>query len=175
MPQDQSNRAEMPISALPSLLSDKDLADILVMTIDWVRSHACEIPGFKRLGSYFRFSSRAVEQWLGSFDPLFVVDQVAVLAKVPESWVYANADENRRLPTDQPPLLAFLVSRCGHFEHSGEARGSSKAKKGRAPDGGRDLSPSVGYRNDLPFTTFVLVTLNNAPIGYAPRRELIHR
>ena len=93
MPQDQSNRAEMPISALPSLLSDKDLADILVMTIDWVRSHACEIPGFKRLGSYFRFSSQAVQQWLGCLDPLFVTDQVAALAKVPESWVYANADE----------------------------------------------------------------------------------
>jgi hypothetical protein len=46
-----------PAPAFPSLLSDSDLAIILVMTISWVRSHAREIPGFKKLGSYFRFCS----------------------------------------------------------------------------------------------------------------------
>jgi predicted DNA-binding transcriptional regulator AlpA len=77
----------------PSLLSDSDLAVILVMTITWVRSHAREIPGFKKLGSYFRFCRQEVEQWLGSLEPLFQAEQVAVLAKVPESWIYANAIE----------------------------------------------------------------------------------
>jgi hypothetical protein len=91
--QQQTNHGKTSIPPFPSLLSDKDLADILVMTIDWVRSHAREIPGFKHLGSYFRFSRQAVEQWLGSFDPLFLAGQVAALAKVPESWVYANADD----------------------------------------------------------------------------------
>ena len=93
MSQQQTNHGKTSIPPFPSLLSDKDLADILVMTIDWVRSHAREIPGFKHLGSYFRFSRQAVEQWLGSFDPLFLAGQVAALAKVPESWVYANADD----------------------------------------------------------------------------------
>jgi len=45
------------------LLSDNDLADILGVTTDWVRSHAGEIPGFKRFGSYFRFSREVVEKW----------------------------------------------------------------------------------------------------------------
>jgi hypothetical protein len=35
--------AQTPILALPPLLSDKDLADILAMTTAWVRSHAREI------------------------------------------------------------------------------------------------------------------------------------
>jgi hypothetical protein len=34
----------------PALLSDDDLAAILGMTINWIRSHARDIPGFKRLG-----------------------------------------------------------------------------------------------------------------------------
>jgi len=64
----------------PTFLSDNELADILITTTDWVRSHASEIPG-------------CVEQWLGGLERLFVAEQVAVLTKVPESWVYANADE----------------------------------------------------------------------------------
>ncbi len=31
------------------LLSDEEVASILVLTLDWLRSHADEIPGFKRL------------------------------------------------------------------------------------------------------------------------------
>jgi predicted DNA-binding transcriptional regulator AlpA len=83
----------MPVPAFLPLLPDRDIAAILGMTTDWVRSHADEIPGFQRLGSYFRFCSASVEQWLGSLDPLFQVERVAELLKVPESWVYANADE----------------------------------------------------------------------------------
>jgi predicted DNA-binding transcriptional regulator AlpA len=78
---------------LAPLLTDDELANILVVTPNWVRAHAGEIPEFKRLGAYFRFCSQSVEQWLGSLDPLFEAGQVATLAKVPESWVYANADE----------------------------------------------------------------------------------
>jgi hypothetical protein len=79
--------------ALTPLLSDDELADILVMTLEWVRSHASEIPGFERLGSLYRFRSTLVEQWLGSLDRLLQADQVAPLVKVKTSWVYANADE----------------------------------------------------------------------------------
>ena len=63
------------------------------MTVDWVRTHFDEIPGHKRLGMYYRFHRRAIEQWLGSLDRLLVVEQVAPLMKVPESWIYANADD----------------------------------------------------------------------------------
>ena len=93
MTQHQIQLAETPVPAFLPLLSDKDLAQILVMTTDWVRSHAREIPGFQRLGSYFRFCSQSVVQWLGSLDPLFEAERVAELLRVPESWVYANADE----------------------------------------------------------------------------------
>lgn len=63
------------------------------MTLAWVRAHSHEIPGFERLGSYFRFRSQSVEQWLGSLDRLFEADHVAPLLNVPTSWVYANADQ----------------------------------------------------------------------------------
>ena len=85
--------AETPILAFPPLLSDKDLAHILAMTTVWVRSHAEEIPGFKRLGSYFRFCRFDLERWLGGLDRLFEAGRVSALLGVPESWVYANADE----------------------------------------------------------------------------------
>ena len=85
--------AQTPIVAFPPLLSDKDLADILAMTTAWVRSHAREIPGFKRLGSYFRFCRFDLEHWLGGLDRLFEAGRVSDLLGVPESWVYANADE----------------------------------------------------------------------------------
>ena len=93
MTQTENQLAETAALAFTPLLSDKDVADILVMTTPWVRSHADEIPGFKRLGSYFRFCSQEVEQWLGSLDRLLEADQVSTLLCVPESWVYANADE----------------------------------------------------------------------------------
>jgi predicted DNA-binding transcriptional regulator AlpA len=63
------------------------------MTIGWVRSHAGEIPGFERLGAYFRFRSQAVEQCLSSLDRLLEAEQVAALLKVPKSWVYTNANQ----------------------------------------------------------------------------------
>jgi predicted DNA-binding transcriptional regulator AlpA len=89
----ENQLAATPVPAFMPLLSDKDVADILVMTVAWVRSHAEEIPGFKRLGSYFRFCSQEVEHWLGSHDQLFEAETVAKLLRVPQSWVYANADE----------------------------------------------------------------------------------
>jgi predicted DNA-binding transcriptional regulator AlpA len=85
--------AETPLLAFSPLLSDGELADILVMTIAWVRSHATEFPGFERLGTYYRFRSAAIEQWLGSLDRLLEAEQVSSLLKVPTSWVYANADQ----------------------------------------------------------------------------------
>lgn len=93
MTQIENQLAATPVPAFTPLLSDKDVANILVMTIAWVRSHTDEIPGFKRLGSYFRFSSQEVEHWLGSLDPLLEAETVATLLRVPESWVYANADQ----------------------------------------------------------------------------------
>lgn len=75
------------------MLSDAELAHILAVTVPWVRAHASEIPGFERLGQYFRFRSNAIEHWLGSLDVLLKAEQVAALLKVPKSWVYANADE----------------------------------------------------------------------------------
>jgi hypothetical protein len=88
----ENQLAATPVPAFTPLLSDKDVADILVMTIAWVHSHAHEIPGFRRLGSYFRFCSQDVEHWLGSLDQLFEAETLATLLCVPQSWVYANAD-----------------------------------------------------------------------------------
>ena len=80
-------------SVFTPLLDDIEFAGILLMTTQWVRSHAKELPGFERLGSYYRFRSAAVERWLGGLEHLFDAEQVASLLKVPESWVYAKADE----------------------------------------------------------------------------------
>jgi len=91
--QKQSQLAETPVSAFTSLISDGELAEILVMTVEWVRSHAGEIPGLERLGMYYRFHRTPIEQWLGSLDRLLEADQVAALLKVPSSWAYAHADE----------------------------------------------------------------------------------
>ncbi len=93
MTQFENQLAETNVPAFTPLLSDKEVANILVMTITWVRSHAGEIPGSKRLGSYFRFCSQEVERWLGTLDPLLEAETVAELLRVPQSWVYANADE----------------------------------------------------------------------------------
>ena len=93
MTQLENQLAATPVPAFTPLLSDKDVADILVMTVAWVRSHAGEIPGFRRLGSYFRFCGQEVERWLGSLDQLFEAETVAALLCVPQSWVYANADQ----------------------------------------------------------------------------------
>lgn len=79
-------------TVLPSLLSDEEVARILVMTLPWVRAHAGEIPGFERLGSYFRFRSSDIEEWLGSMERLLEAEQVATLLHGPISWVYANAE-----------------------------------------------------------------------------------
>jgi hypothetical protein len=91
--QKQSQPAETPVLAFTSLLSDGELAEILVMTVEWVRAHAGELPGLERLGMYYRFHRKPVSQWLGSLDRLLEVDQVAGLLKVPSSWAYAHADE----------------------------------------------------------------------------------
>ena len=93
MTQYQTQPAETPVLAFTSLLSDQEVADILIMTVEWVRSHASEIPGLERLGMYYRFHRKPIEQWLGSLDRLLDADQVAALLKVPPSWVYANADQ----------------------------------------------------------------------------------
>lgn len=93
MTQLENQLAATPVPAFTPLLSDKDVADILVMTVAWVRWHAGEIPGFRRLGSYFRFCGQEVEHWLGSLDQLFEAETVAALLCVPQSWVYANADQ----------------------------------------------------------------------------------
>lgn len=87
----QVQRADTSVPA--PLLSDKEVASLLIMTLVWVRAHANEIPGFGRLGSYYRFRASAIEQWLGSLDHLLEAEQVAALLKVPTSWVYANADQ----------------------------------------------------------------------------------
>jgi hypothetical protein len=91
----EDKSTETPSLPFPALLSDDDLARILVVTTNWVRSHAREIPGFKPLGRYYRFCRQDVEHWLGSFDSLLGAEMVAKLLGVPESWVYANADEIR--------------------------------------------------------------------------------
>ena len=89
----QAHPAEAPVLAFTPLLSDQEVADILITTVDWLRSHASEIPGLERLGMYYRFHRKPLEQWLGSLDRLLVAEQVAALMKVPPSWVYANADK----------------------------------------------------------------------------------
>lgn len=75
------------------LFSDEEVAAILAVTIDWVRSHANEIPGLQRLGSYYRFLVAPLVEWLGSLEPLFNAEQIAPRLKVPISWVYANASQ----------------------------------------------------------------------------------
>jgi hypothetical protein len=85
--------AETLATTAPLLLSDDELASILLMTTDWMRTHAEEIPGFKRLGSYFRFCREVVKKWPGSLEPLLDAESAAKLMDVPKSWVYANADQ----------------------------------------------------------------------------------
>jgi hypothetical protein len=58
-----------------------------------VRSHAGEIPGFKRFGSYFRFCREVVDKWLGGLEPLYDAARASLLMGVPKSWVYANAND----------------------------------------------------------------------------------
>jgi hypothetical protein len=76
-----------------SLLTDNEVAEVLVVGIDWVRTHAEEIPGFRTLGMYYRFHRIPFQQWVGGSERLLVPEQVAELLKVPKSWVYANADQ----------------------------------------------------------------------------------
>lgn len=82
-----------PVPEIQPLLSDKQVADILAVKLDWVRGHADDIPGLERLGIYYRFHRQPIEQWLGSLDRLLTAEAVAPLLQVPRSWVYANADQ----------------------------------------------------------------------------------
>jgi predicted DNA-binding transcriptional regulator AlpA len=75
------------------LLTDSEFAEILGMTLPWVRTHAPDLPGFVKLGAYFRFHRPPIVQWLGGLDRLLSAEEVADLLKVPKSWVYANADQ----------------------------------------------------------------------------------
>jgi len=77
----------------PSFLSDREVAYILTMTTNWVRSHADEIPGVERLGSYYRFRSSALVHWLGSCEQVLQPEEAADMLCVPTSWIYAHADE----------------------------------------------------------------------------------
>ena len=90
---EQEHSSDTPVLAFTPLLSDQEVADILIMTVEWVRAHSHEVPGLERLGMYYRFHRKPIEQWLGSLDRLLEADQVGALLKVPTSWVYANADE----------------------------------------------------------------------------------
>ena len=83
MTQSENQLAEPAALAFAPVLSDKGVADILVMTTPWVRSHADD----------FRFCNQTVEQWLGSLERLLEAGQVSALLGVPESWVHANADD----------------------------------------------------------------------------------
>ena len=82
-----------PAEGFYALLLDDEVADLLAVTTDWVRSHAVEIPGFCPLGMYCRFHRTPVEKWLGGLEHLLEPGQVAELLKVPRSWVYQNADQ----------------------------------------------------------------------------------
>ncbi len=55
----QAQPAGTSVPAFTPLLSDAELADILIVTVEWVRSHADEIPGLERLGMYYRFRRNA--------------------------------------------------------------------------------------------------------------------
>ena len=94
MPSSEAAFIEAPAYALTPLMSDEEVAQILRVTIDWVRSHSVEIPGFVRLGMYYRFQPEPIREWLGGcLDPLLEVGDVAALLKVPQSWVHQNADQ----------------------------------------------------------------------------------
>jgi hypothetical protein len=92
-PQVDCSPVQPPVRVGSLLLTDQDIASIFGVTTEWVHSHAPEIPGFKRLGSYFRFCREMVEKWLGELEPLLDAAGAASLMGVPKSWVYANADE----------------------------------------------------------------------------------
>ena len=64
------------IPATNPLLTDHERAKILRVNFTWIRSHAREIPSFQRLGSYFRFRSNAIEQWLGNLDSCVNADRI---------------------------------------------------------------------------------------------------
>ncbi len=89
---EDSPTAAFSLGAEP-LLTDREMASILGVATEWVRSHAMDIPGFERLGMYYRFHPTLVGDWLGSLDPLMKADAVASMLRVPASWVYANAEQ----------------------------------------------------------------------------------
>jgi hypothetical protein len=85
---------ETPFMAFhPRFSSDKEVAHLLTMTLEWVRSHADEIPGLQRLGNHYRFRSNALEQWLGSLEIVLQPEEAADMLCVETSWIYADADE----------------------------------------------------------------------------------
>ena len=88
----ENHVAETPIPAFVPLLSDEEVAEILVMTTVWVRSHAARSQASNGWAPISVFVV-SVEHWLGSLDHLLEVETVATLLRVPQSWVYANADE----------------------------------------------------------------------------------
>jgi hypothetical protein len=90
--QHQAQPVETPVLAFTPILSDQEVADILIMNVEWVRAHFSEIPGHERFGMYYRIHPEPFEQWLGGLDRLLDAAQAAELMKVPLSWVYANAD-----------------------------------------------------------------------------------
>lgn len=79
-------------SVQEAILTDRELATLLQVTRDWVRSHSADIPGLIRFGMYYRFRRADIEEWLGSVEPVWNPAEVARLMKVPLSWIYANAD-----------------------------------------------------------------------------------
>src|SRR4051794_10429618 len=75
------------------VLTDEQLAGLLLVKTGWVRKNATELPGHLRCGRYHRFLAAAIERWLGSLDSLLDADAIAALLKLPRSWVYAHARE----------------------------------------------------------------------------------
>lgn len=75
-------------------LTDRELAKILAVRVQWVRSYASQIPGsFRIINNRYRFHRQAIVEWLGSLDQLLLPEQVMVLLAVRRSWLYDHADE----------------------------------------------------------------------------------
>ena len=81
-----------PAAAFPRILTDRQVADTLGVTVAWVRSYAKQLPGFIRIGSHYRFHRDLIVAWLGSLDRLLEAEEIAAYLQVSENWVYANAD-----------------------------------------------------------------------------------
>lgn len=73
-------------------VTGRELATLLQVTRDWVRSHSADIPALIRFGMYYGFRRSDIEERLGSVEPVWNPAEVARLMKVALSWIYANAD-----------------------------------------------------------------------------------